>query len=83
MGDLMTLESVAAVLECSYEHARTLCAKGKLPFINIGTGSRVVYRVHPDDLQTYLHDRRRAAGRLELENVRTSLKAFAAVESHY
>ncbi len=76
---LLDLTKVAESLDCSYEHVRTLCAKGKLVFVNIGTGSKIVYRVRQDDLDQYLADRRRAAGRAELENVRTTLAAFSSV----
>jgi hypothetical protein len=62
MSELLDLHKVADALVCSYEHARTLCAKGKLPFVNIGTGDRVVYRVRSDDLEKFMSDARRASG---------------------
>jgi excisionase family DNA binding protein len=76
---LLDLHEVAKALKCSYEHARSLCAKGKLPFVDLGTGSRTVYRVRECDLDDFMNDAKRHSVKVELANVRTTLAAFRNV----
>lgn len=55
---LLTLAELAARLSCSRELARTLCDRGEIASIRIGTGKRKQYRITEEAIADYL---RRAA----------------------
>lgn len=59
--DILTLAEVAAELRTSREQVRQLCIRGKLPFVNVGLGERIQYRVRVDDLGAFKKSQKREA----------------------
>lgn len=57
---LETLDTVAAELSVSYEQARTLTIRGKLPYVDVGTGKKnKCRRVRRADLDAFKRNTRR------------------------
>lgn len=59
--DVLNLDQVAASLQISREQVRQLCIRGKMPYVDAGTGSRVQYRIRVDDLAEFKKSRRHEA----------------------
>ena len=53
MYPLMTAHHFAQFLGCSDDHARELLKSGKVPFNNIGLGSKPEYRIDPMDAAVF------------------------------
>lgn len=56
LKELLTVAEVAKILGCSPANVYALIEKGELPYIR--TGSSKGYRVHPDDLASFIQSRR-------------------------
>lgn len=68
--DILTPAEVAQVLRTSREHVRQLCIAGRLPYIDVGTGSRSQYRIRRDDLESFKRSQRRRSANLRYEKDR-------------
>lgn len=53
MYPLMTAHQFAQFLNCSDDHARELLKSGKVPFNDIGLGSKPEYRIDPIDAAVF------------------------------
>lgn len=53
----LTSAQVADRLGCEQSHVATLIRAGQLRAINIGSGSRPEYRIHPDALAEFERER--------------------------
>jgi excisionase family DNA binding protein len=80
---LLTISEVATHLSVSSECARRLCTSGKLPFINVGTGSRIIRRVRVDTLDAFMRAERRNATIEEIRRIDATLAAANAVEQRW
>lgn len=75
---LETLDTVADELSVSYEQARTLTIRGKLPFVDVGTGVKnKCRRVRRADLDAFKRTTQRDASDQQFEAAR----AIASVSS--
>ena len=54
MYPLMTAHQFAQFLGCSDDQARDTLKSGRLPFVNIGLGSKPRYRIDPIDAAVFL-----------------------------
>lgn len=54
--ELLTTAEVAGILRCSTEHVAKLCKSKALPGRNLGGSSG--WRVHRDDLETFVRGRK-------------------------
>jgi hypothetical protein len=59
---LMTVPVLAAFLNCTPDHARGLLEDGRIPFTDIGRGSRREYRVDPMDAAAFHYAQREGLG---------------------
>lgn len=73
--EILTIAEVADVLKCTEDHARALCAAGRLPFIDIGTRGRRVYRVRQSTLDSFLRNERKALIREQVAEINARLRA--------
>jgi excisionase family DNA binding protein len=82
--EVMTLQEVADELAISYEQARRLCSKGRLPAINVGTSDgRKHYRVRRDTFETFKRNEQQPSVKDEISGVRVSLAALNAGEQRW
>ncbi len=81
---LLTPDEVAARLKVNPETVRRLCVSGRLPWVNVGTTeTRPIRRVRAATLRAYMQDERRAAVKLEMQNIRQTSAAMQAVEQRW
>lgn len=75
---LETLDTVATELSVSYEHARTLTLRGRLPYVDVGSGRKhKLRRVRRADLDAFKRATQRDASDQQFEVAR----AMASVSS--
>lgn len=57
-AEYLTVDDVAAALRISKSQVAAHILAGRLPASDVGTGRRHHWRVHPEDLETFLAARR-------------------------
>jgi predicted DNA-binding transcriptional regulator AlpA len=58
--NLIALPQAAERLGMSTRQVREYVARGMLPFVNIGLGTRPTYRYRPSDVSSFISERKRS-----------------------